>query len=69
MTILMHTWRPFERDACSTTRRNTIGVGAAAARRALIKRFCINALTVLAAGGAIISIIALKAAIYYWRVH
>jgi hypothetical protein len=69
MTMLMHTRGPFERVPSSITTRNTIRVGVAATRRARIKRFCIGALTVLAAGGALTAIIALKAAIYYWRFH
>jgi hypothetical protein len=35
----------------------------------MIKRFCISALTVLAAGGAIAAIIALKAAMFSWVFH
>jgi hypothetical protein len=69
MTMLMHTRGPFQRAPSSMTRQNTIRVAAAAARLAVVKRFCIGALTVLAAGGALTAIIALKAAIYYWRFH
>ena len=50
-------------------RRDTIREVAAEAHLAMIKRFCISALTVLAAGGAIAAIIALKAAIYFWVFH
>jgi hypothetical protein len=69
MTMLMHARHPFERAPSSMERRNTIREGAAQAHRAMIKRFCIGALTVLAAGGAIAAIIALKAAIYFWVFH
>jgi hypothetical protein len=69
MTMLMHTRGPFERAASSSTRQNTIRYGAAAAHLAMIKRFCVGALTVLAAGGALAAVIALKAVIYYWRLH
>ena len=69
MTMLMHNHGPFERAPSPTTRRNNVSAGAAAERRAVIKRFCISALTVLAAVGALTAIIALKAAIYYWRFH
>jgi hypothetical protein len=50
-------------------KRDTIREGAAQAHLAMIKRFCISALTVLAAGGAIAAIIALQAAIYFWVFH
>jgi hypothetical protein len=70
MTMLMHTRGPFEQAPSRITRQNSIkGAGAAAARRAMIKRFCVSALTVLAAAGALTAVIALKAAIYYWRFH
>jgi hypothetical protein len=69
MTMLMHTRDPIERVPSPITRRNNDIAGAAAARRAMIKRFCISALTVLAAVGALTAVIALKAAIYYWRFH
>jgi anti-sigma factor RsiW len=67
MTMLMHTRGPLERDASSVVRRDAASDEAAKARLALIKRVCIGALTVLAATGALAAIIALKAAIYYWR--
>jgi hypothetical protein len=69
MTMLLHTHGPFERAPASITRQNTDNANAAAARRAAVKRFCISALTVLAAFGALTAVIALKAAIYYWRFH
>ena len=69
MTMLMHTRDPFQRAPSSMGRRDTVREGAAEAHLAMIKRFCISALTVLAAGGAIAAIIALKAAIYFWVFH
>jgi hypothetical protein len=69
MTMLMHTHGPFERAPSSMTRQNTARAGAAATRLAGIKQFCIGALAVLAAGGALTAVIALKTAIHYWRFH
>jgi hypothetical protein len=66
MTMLTHTRGSFERDSSSTRRDAVRNVGAEA-RPGMIQRLCIGALKVLAAGGAIAAIIALKAAIYYWR--
>jgi hypothetical protein len=68
MTMLMHTHGPFERAPASMS-QNTTGVDTAAVRLVAIKRFCFGALTVLAAFGALTAVIALKAAIYYWRFH
>lgn len=67
MTMLTHTHGPFEPAPRSTERRNTTEAGTAAAHLAMIKRFCIGALAVVAAGSALAVIVALKAAIYYWR--
>jgi hypothetical protein len=36
---------------------------------ATIKRFCLYGLGALVAGGALAGVIALKAAIYFWRFH
>lgn len=69
MTMLLHTHGPFERVPASMPRANTAQPDAAAIRMAAIKRFCFGALTVLAAFGALTAVIALKAAIYYWRFH
>ena len=69
MTMLMHTRGPLERAALSNIKRNITRDGSAAQNLAMIKRFCLGALTVLAAGGALAAVIALKAAIYYWRFH
>jgi hypothetical protein len=67
MTMLMHTRGPFERDPSSVVRHDTTREDAAKARLAVIKRVGISALWVLAATGALAAIIALKAAIYYYR--
>jgi hypothetical protein len=67
MTMLTHTRGRFERTAHSSGRQGAIGTAAAKAHPATIKRFCICALTLLAAGGALAAIIALKAAIYVPR--
>jgi hypothetical protein len=67
MTMLMQTRDPLERAPSSTQRRDTIKEGAAQARLAMIKRFCISALVAVAAGGAVAAIVALKAAIHLSR--
>jgi hypothetical protein len=69
MTMLMHSRDPFGPAPASTERPDTNREAAAQRRLALIKRVCRHALVVLAAGGALTAIIALKAAIYYWRFH
>jgi hypothetical protein len=69
MTMLMHTRGPFEPAPSPIARRNDNRADVAAERLARIKRFCVGALSVLAAAGAVTAIIALKAAIYYWRFH
>jgi hypothetical protein len=68
MTMLMHTHGPFERAPASMS-QIPARADTAALRLAAIKRFCFGALTVLAAFGALTAVIALKAAIYYWRFH
>jgi len=67
MTMLMHTRGPLERAAHSSGRPDAVGTAAGNAHLATIKRFCICALTIMAAGGAVTAIIALKAAIYLPR--
>ncbi len=64
MTMLTHTRGPFERAPYSSGARDTVGAGAAKAHLAMIKRFCISAVTILAAGCAVTAIMALKIAIY-----
>jgi hypothetical protein len=69
MTMPMQTRDPFERVRSSMERRDTIRQGASKAHLATIKRFCIGALTVLAAGVALAAVIALKAALFFWVFH
>jgi hypothetical protein len=66
MTMVMHTRGPFERAAGSSQRRNPARTGAAA-HLAMIRRFCVTAVTILAAGTAVAAIMALKLAIYLPR--
>ena len=68
MTMLLHTHGPFER-APASLKQNAAGADTSAMRLAAIKRFCFGVLTILAAFGALAAVIALKAAIYYWRFH
>jgi hypothetical protein len=69
MTMLMHIHGPFERVPASIKRQSTVSAETAENHLAAAKRFCIGALMVLAAFGALAAVIALKAAIYYWRFH
>jgi hypothetical protein len=69
MTMLTHTRGPFERVPYASGRRDTAGAGAAQAHLAMIKRFCICALTMLVAGGAVAAVIALKTAVYLSRLN
>jgi hypothetical protein len=69
MTMLTHTGGPLERALYSSHRRDTVAARPAAARLAMIKRFCISALMVLAAGGAVAGIMALKIIAYLPRIH
>jgi hypothetical protein len=70
MTMLMHTRSgPLERAPYSSQRRETVAARPAATHLAMIKRFCVGGLMVLAAGGALAAIIALKAAIFFWVFH
>jgi hypothetical protein len=69
MTMVMHTRGPLDRAADSSGRLDTVGTAAAKAHLATIKRFCICAFTVLAAGGVFAAIIALKATIYLSRLN
>jgi len=47
----------------------TAETDAANAHLAMIKRFCISTLIVLAVGGTLAAIIALKAALFVWVFH
>jgi hypothetical protein len=69
MTMLMHTRGPLERASYSLPRRDTAGTDTARAHLSILKRFCMSALVVLAAGSAIAVIIALKAAAFIWVFH
>jgi hypothetical protein len=69
MTMLMHTRGPLERTPYSSGRRDTAGAGSAQAYLATIKRFCMSALTVVVAGGALAAIMALKVIIYLPPFH
>jgi hypothetical protein len=61
MTMLTHTHNPPNRPPYSPERQNAAGAEAAKAHLGMIKRFCMCALTVLLAGGALAGIIALRA--------
>lgn len=62
MTLLTHTGRPFERAPYSSAKREQ--TGAVNAHLAMIKRFCLIAVTSLLAISAVGGIIALKTAAY-----
>ena len=64
MTMLTHTRGPFERTPYSSESGGLVGAGSAAAHLAMIRRFCMGVVTILAAGGAVAAIMALKIAIY-----
>ena len=68
MTMLMHTRGPLELATCSSQKARYVAARLAAAL-AIIKRLCFGGLMVLAAGGALAAIIALKAAIFFWVFH
>jgi hypothetical protein len=69
MTMLTHSRGRFERVLYSSGRRDNVRAGAAQAHLATIKRFCVCALTVLVAGGAVAAVIALKTAVYLSRLN
>ena len=69
MTMLMHTRGSFERAADSSGNLDAVAKAAAKAHLATIKRFCMRALPFLVAAAALTGIVALKAAIYFWRFH
>jgi hypothetical protein len=68
MTTLTHTRGPLEWVPYSSQRRG-VAARPATTRLAMIKRFCMCALTVVTAGSAIAAIIALKAAAFIWVFH
>jgi hypothetical protein len=69
MTMLIHTRGHLERTPRSSVGRKAAWPGLAAARRATIKRYCLRALAVLAAMGALAGMIALEAAFYLSRLN
>jgi hypothetical protein len=69
MTMLTHTGGLFKRAPHSSPRRDTVAARPAAAHLAMIKRFCMCALTALAAGIAIAGIMALKIIAYLPHFH
>ena len=69
MTMLTHIRGPLERAPYSSPRRDAVAARPLTAHLAMIKRFCMCALTVLAAGSAIAAVIALKAAAFIWVFH
>jgi hypothetical protein len=69
MTMLMHTGGSFKPAPRPSLQRQPISAGSAQMRLSIIRRFGVGALKVLAASGALTAIVALKAAIYFWRFH
>jgi len=69
MTMLMHTRGSFKPSRRSADGQDTAGTVVANAHLAMIKRFCISTLIVLAVGGTLAAIIALKAALFVWVFH
>jgi hypothetical protein len=64
MTMLTHTHGPFERTPHSSGARSPAAARSAAAQLSMIKRFCVGAVTILAAWAAVAAIMALKIAVY-----
>jgi hypothetical protein len=69
MSMLMHTGGSFKPVRHSPNGQNTAGTVVANAHLAMIKRFCISTLTVLAVGGTLAAIVALKAALFVSVYH
>jgi hypothetical protein len=67
MTMLTHARGPFERTPYSSGGRDPAMAGRAVAHLAMIKRFCVAAVTILAAWAALAAIMALKIAVYLPR--
>lgn len=67
MTMLTQTRGPFERAAFSSGDRSSAKATSPAAHLAVIKRFCVAAVSILAAGAVLAAIMALKIAIYLPR--
>jgi hypothetical protein len=64
MAILTH---DLERPFHPSEGQQRVRPGAAGVHLVMIKRVCPWALTILLAGGALATVIALKTAIYFWR--
>jgi hypothetical protein len=69
MTMLTHTGGSFKPARRSPGGQDPAGRVAANAHLAMIWRFYISGLTVLATGGTLAAIIALKAALFVWVFH
>ena len=67
MTMLTHTRNRFKPASHSSGRRDTPGATPVGVHLAAFKRFCVCAVAVLFAGGAVAGIIAVKTAAYFWR--
>ena len=67
MTMLTHTGNRFKAVSYSSGRRDRAGATPVGAHLAASKRFCVCAVAVLFAGGAVAGIIAVKTAAYFWR--
>ena len=64
MTMLTHARGRFERATYSSEDRTCARATSAAAQLAMIKRVCMAAVTILAAGAVLAAVMALKVAIY-----
>jgi hypothetical protein len=69
MTMLRHTRSPFGPARNPLENRSDVHATSAAAHLAIIKRSCLAALTILAAGSAVAAIMALKIALYLLRFY
>lgn len=67
--MLRHTSGPFEPTRHSSQPQNRVAARPPAAYLAMVRRFGLGALTVLAAGAALAAVIALKAALFFWAYH
>ena len=69
MTMLTDTLGVFNRGPDPSTRRDTVGARPAAAHLATIKKFFACALVMLAAGGAVATVMSLKIIVYLPRLN
>ena len=67
MTMLTHAGNRFKPASYSSGRRDIAGAAPVGAHLATFKRFCVCAVAVLLAGGAVAGIMAVKTAAYFWR--